>query len=451
MKCLSVTAVLCFVICLLSFSVSADTGLEFLPFDKELYYGRKELSRLEGGKDLVKVYDMLVEAVENGQQSFMVNSYVSVHDIEITCDQMQLIAAAYRFDNPQQFWWGRVSYNYYVDNDEIDGNELVRDVMLEYLEFDIPTAREEFHNACVQFIEAAGITEGMSEYEISKILYEAVIEHIQYDLNAPNAHNAYGALIGGRAVCEGYAELYQYLLYLNGIQSHIVTGYADGDHAWNLVRLAGKYYQTDPTWGDQTTYVSYRYLNTTTALLLRERSIDDHGYQIPDCTSDDASYYVAEFGRESCFDTEPFLDNVAEQLRKRGYAKLCYNGEGSFDYIAWFGKCEASIREALEYYGQFGGQGNGIEFTLIAKDYVFPDEPVIPDAPLKGDTDGDGVLNQKDAVYLLYSIMFEDDEEYKPNQACDFNGDGNVTSKDAVYLLYHIFFGESEYPLHTAA
>ena len=66
---------------------------------------------------------------------------------------------------------------------------------------------------------------------------------------------------------------------------------------------------------------------------------------------------------------------------------------------------------------------------------------------LKGDVNGDGVVTDADAVYLLYYTFFGD-AGYPVNQPCDFNGDGAVTDADAVYLLYYTFFGEESYPLH---
>ena len=66
---------------------------------------------------------------------------------------------------------------------------------------------------------------------------------------------------------------------------------------------------------------------------------------------------------------------------------------------------------------------------------------------LLGDVNGDGVVTDADAVYLLYYTFFGD-AGYPVNQPCDFNGDGEVTDADAVYLLYYTFFGEESYPLH---
>jgi hypothetical protein len=60
--------------------------------------------------------------------------------------------------------------------------------------------------------------------------------------------------------------------------------------------------------------------------------------------------------------------------------------------------------------------------------------------------DGDGKVNTDDAIYLLYNVMFGD-EDYPVNQNCDFDGNGTVNTDDAIYLLYHVMFGEEDYPL----
>ena len=64
---------------------------------------------------------------------------------------------------------------------------------------------------------------------------------------------------------------------------------------------------------------------------------------------------------------------------------------------------------------------------------------------IPGDLNGDGVVTDQDAVYLLFHTFFE--SEYPVNQPVDFNGDGVVNDQDAVYLLFHTFFA-SEYPLN---
>jgi len=60
------------------------------------------------------------------------------------------------------------------------------------------------------------------------------------------AATAYGALVNGRAVGEGYAMAFKALCDELGFDSRIVLGHLDGMiHAWNIVMLYGDYYHID--------------------------------------------------------------------------------------------------------------------------------------------------------------------------------------------------------------
>lgn len=63
------------------------------------------------------------------------------------------------------------------------------------------------------------------------------------------------------------------------------------------------------------------------------------------------------------------------------------------------------------------------------------------------DPNGDGVLNSRDAIQLLYHTLLPDQYSVKGN--ADVNADGIVSEKDAVYMLYHIMLPES-YPLYVS-
>ena len=64
-----------------------------------------------------------------------------------------------------------------------------------------------------------------------------------------------------------------------------------------------------------------------------------------------------------------------------------------------------------------------------------------------GDVDGNDIVDNNDAIYLLYYTIFGE-EEYPVNHDCDFDGNGEVDNNDAIYLLYHSIFGDEEYPLN---
>lgn len=63
-----------------------------------------------------------------------------------------------------------------------------------------------------------------------------------------------------------------------------------------------------------------------------------------------------------------------------------------------------------------------------------------------GDINGDTAVNKDDAFYLLYSLVWGQ-EEYPMTAPADFDSNGLVNKDDAFYLLYHLVWGEAEYPL----
>ena len=75
-------------------------------------------------------------------------------------------------------------------------------------------------------------------------------------------HTAYGALIDGRAVCQGYSVSLYRLLLEAGIDNRIIFGEGrsmDGEagaHTWNIIELNDEYYYIDATWDD----VGYNHL-----------------------------------------------------------------------------------------------------------------------------------------------------------------------------------------------
>ena len=106
--------------------------------------------------------------------------------------------------------------------------------------------------------------EGKSDYEKIRTIHDFVVSNVTYDyshLDDPDyllQYSAYAALIQGTAVCQGYASLTYRLMLMAGIDCRVITGTAGKDlHAWNIVRLNGKYYFLDTTWDDS--YQNYSY------------------------------------------------------------------------------------------------------------------------------------------------------------------------------------------------
>lgn len=106
-----------------------------------------------------------------------------------------------------------------------------------------------------------GITSKLNGSTYDKILqvHDYLIDNIEYEsssLDLEVSHTLYGALINKRAVCDGYAKAFKYILDNVGISCVEICGIAENSagvtesHAWNDVLLDGNWYAVDVTWDD---------------------------------------------------------------------------------------------------------------------------------------------------------------------------------------------------------
>ena len=100
-------------------------------------------------------------------------------------------------------------------------------------------------------------TGGMSKTEIALAIHDYIALHTRYDYAAvesgskdnPNMYNAYGVLVNGLAVCQGYALAYMDLLSANSVKSYFVSS-KNINHAWLIIETEKGWYHSDVTWDD---------------------------------------------------------------------------------------------------------------------------------------------------------------------------------------------------------
>ena len=94
---------------------------------------------------------------------------------------------------------------------------------------------------------------------VDKIRYvhNYLIDTVEYDVNAGTGiRDIYGTLINQKAVCEGYAKAFKYIMDELEIPCILVCGTATNsvgvteNHAWNYVQIDGIWYAVDVTWDD---------------------------------------------------------------------------------------------------------------------------------------------------------------------------------------------------------
>lgn len=194
----------------------------------------------------------------------------------------------------------RRTINYYVLKACKDGSEIPEN----------QSKADRLYEVVRQVLDSV-ITDGMTDYDKELALHDYLVSHCRYSedtMQEPESdiYRAYGALVDGNAVCNGYAEAMQLLLMCVGVNTRFVIGTADGvDHAWNLVELDGNWYHMDATWDDplpdQGDNVLHPYFNVTNDIMKKNHEWIAEDY--PAASHMEYNYYVKSQNYFSDFDS----------------------------------------------------------------------------------------------------------------------------------------------------
>ena len=104
------------------------------------------------------------------------------------------------------------------------------------------------------------IKQTQNDDRISKIkkVHNWLIDAIEYDSTETNVnkYNIYGAMHDKKAVCEGYARTFKYIMEKIQVPCVLISGTAKNSqstteaHAWNYVQIEEQWYAIDLTWDD---------------------------------------------------------------------------------------------------------------------------------------------------------------------------------------------------------
>ncbi|MBO2516991.1 MAG: hypothetical protein CW338_06925 [Clostridiales bacterium] len=184
------------------------------------------------------------------------------------------------------------------------------------------TGREAFLNAeerqlldtAKRIVAQAG--RGISPLEMERYLHDYICQNVTYYSSDADGFSVYdtaiGALLYGRADCDGYSDAFCLLCSLADIPVRMVSGYADNDgaavirevrenaHAWNLVSLDGgkNWYMVDVTWDDGSSgRILYNYFNTGRKAASASRVWKDEAVNVNWALYDDVTigYYSGRF------------------------------------------------------------------------------------------------------------------------------------------------------------
>ena len=212
-------------------------------------------------------YEAMHTAVEEMHPSWIVlgprtDSYAT----DIAVVRSALVA-----DHPEIFWLP----HYYVTATGTDGEGNPTALMMFSSSFELSPAylvtrseksyMEKELKSAVDEISA--LVTATDPFEIELQLHDILCSRVEYSNDSADSmiYTAYGALVNGKALCEGYSRAMQLLLSQFGILSTTVSGIAENEgHMWNLVNIEGGWYNLDVTWNDSSKdFISHEYFNIT--------------------------------------------------------------------------------------------------------------------------------------------------------------------------------------------
>ncbi len=231
-----------------------------------------------------------------------------------------------RMDHPELFYSVKFSYRFYPDSDNVE-------FIPEYI-FEKKKIKE--HQKAMESRIKKLVTPALKlgEKEKEKYIHDFICENITYDkLKKAYSHEIIGALGHGVAVCEGIAKTVKILCDRLGIWCIIALSEANPDkgikyrHAWNIVKIEGKYYHLDATFDNslgKKEMVRYDYYNLSDKNIYRDH--EPVIWKVPACEDGAHSYYQE---KKLSFTKMEDVQKRSMQAAKKGKT-LVFHWRGSY-------------------------------------------------------------------------------------------------------------------------
>ncbi len=320
------------------------------------YYWRETLS-----SKYKKAYDEILSGALKYQEKIAISTDVSFSEIES-------IYRLFTLDHPEIFWY----YDGFYATGPSDNIDAINLGLL-FDKSEIPAMKQKVEAAARKIVDT--VPSGASDIEAELILYEYLAKNVKYDLNADNAYSLYGALIGKKCVCQGFAEAFQYMCYMVGIPCIGITGEATNNkgvteaHKWNGVKIGGKWYPVDVTFGEGGIKSFPQYFNNDAKIRTNHTVHQAIKKDLPSFSSDNAEYFKY-FGLT--FNSGSFYDTL---MRAIGHFSENREKDSLISYVML--KAEsASDRSAIQKLLESGSDDYDCEYLeKIIGDYnaVFSD------------------------------------------------------------------------------
>ena len=173
------------------------------------------------------------------------------------------------------------------------------------------------------------------EYDTALWLHDWLIYNADYDYTYTN-YGPEGVLLQGMGVCQSYSLAYQLLLDEFDIENMVISA-TEMDHAWNLVKLEGKWCHIDCTWDDPGFggEENHIYFGMNNAMLARDHQWKASAFPVSESLD---NYYPLRMGMLCFSNSEELTQIMAEQAElKASPITLLYIGtDSSYTTLALF-------------------------------------------------------------------------------------------------------------------
>ncbi|MBR5485524.1 MAG: hypothetical protein IKV41_03335 [Oscillospiraceae bacterium] len=247
-----------------------------------------------------QVYDIVLKAASELKTDIPLTQ-------KITIQQMERAVSAVLFDRPELFWLeSEYSYTY-------DDQKMVSEVTLHFNETAnyITAARKRFDDKVQAIVQQAKELDTDLEREL--FVHDILVKSIKYDKNALLHQSAYSALVFGNSVCAGYTRAFQLIMQQLGIPCYYCAGYANEEHAWNIIKLDEEYHNVDISWNDTAgnadNEMYYDYFNISDKRIGYDHERRGLSQELPKCQSNELSYFNLYGWDENKLHTELYTLN----------------------------------------------------------------------------------------------------------------------------------------------
>lgn len=177
----------------------------------------------------------------------------------------------------------------------------------------------------------SGVSTEWDDFEKLVYFHDTVVTNCVYDENSTDCYTAYGCLVDGRSVCEGYTKAMLMLCERADIGCIPVVGQGIEEdetlpHIWNKVLIDGEWYGMDLTWDDPVSqmgddYLRYDYFAVTDEEMNRDHFADENKYlRYPEAVCTDANYFIRRglMVSHADFAEDVITSAVAETMENNG-------------------------------------------------------------------------------------------------------------------------------------